>query len=146
MEGDTLREVLALSNSVKRTLSNDNKEYGVSGSQIRCLHVIQRVEIKGGCINQKELETIFNVQKSSMSELLGTMEEKELIERVPNKIDSRIKNVTLTEKGKRLSYLTYNNLADLEKKCSDSISKEDLEITRKTLNQMKLILEGGNDI
>lgn len=146
MEGDVLREVLALSNSLRRILSSINKEYGVSGAQIRCLHVIQRSEIDGGHINQKELETIFNVQKSSMSELLSSMEEKNLIVRIPSETDNRIKNVSLTEKGKRLSYLSYNDLANIERKCTRLISSEELEITKSTLNKMKYMLEeGGQD-
>lgn len=143
MEGDALREVLTLSNSIRRILSSINKEYGISGSQIRCLHVIQRAEIDGGHINQKELEVIFNVQKSSMSELLRSMEEKNLIVRIPSKTDNRIKNVSLTEKGKRLSYLSYNDLANLERQCTTLITNDELEITKSTLNKMKLILEEG---
>lgn len=143
MEGDALREVLTLSNSIRRILSSINKEYDISGSQIRCLHVIQRAEIDGGHINQKELEVIFNVQKSSMSELLRSMEEKNLIVRIPSKTDNRIKNVSLTEKGKRLSYLSYNDLANLERQCTTLITNDELEITKSTLNKMKLILEEG---
>ena len=143
MEGDALREVLTLSNSIRRILSSINKEYGISGSQIRCLHVIQRAEIDGGHINQKELEVIFNVQKSSMSELLRSMEEKNLIVRIPSKTDNRIKNVSLTEKRKRLSYLSYNDLANLERQCTTLITNDELEITKSTLNKMKLILEEG---
>lgn len=143
MEGGALREVLTLSNSIRRILSSINKEYGISGSQIRCLHVIQRAEIDGGHINQKELEVIFNVQKSSMSELLRSMEEKNLIVRIPSKTDNRIKNVSLTEKGKRLSYLSYNDLANLERQCTTLITNDELEITKSTLNKMKLILEEG---
>ena len=135
MEGDVFREVLALTNSVRRILSSINKEYGVSGAQIRCLHVIQRA-----------LETIFNVQKSSMSELLSSMEEKNLIVRIPSETDNRIKNVSLTEKGKRLSYLSYNDLANIERKCTRLISSGELEITKSTLNKMKYMLEeGGQD-
>lgn len=143
MEGDALREVLTLSNSIRRILNSINKEYGISGSQIRCLHVIQRAEIDGGHINQKELEVIFNVQKSSMSELLRSMEEKNLIVKIPSKTDNRIKNVSLTEKGKRLSYLSYNDLANLERQCTTLITNDELEITKSTLNKMKLILEEG---
>lgn len=143
MEGDALREVLTLSNSIRRILSSINKEYGISGSQIRCLHVIQRAEIDGGHINQKELEVIFNIQKSSMSELLRSMEEKNLIVRIPSKTDNRIKNVSLTEKRKRLSYLSYNDLANLERQCTTLITNDELEITKSTLNKMKLILEEG---
>ncbi len=73
----------------------------MSGAQVRCLHVIQRAEEKGENINQKELEIIFNIQKSSMSQLLATMEEKNLIVRVPSLSDSRIKNITLTKKEKK---------------------------------------------
>ncbi len=143
MDGDILREVLSFCNSIRRTLSNVNKQYGVSGSQIRCLHVIQRAEMKGEPINQKELENIFNVQKSSMSELLASMEEKNLITRIPSETDNRIKNVILTEKGKQLSYLSYNDLAILENVCKGDITSEEMEITLATLNKMKNKLEEG---
>lgn len=143
MDGDILREVLSFCNSIRRTLSNINKQYGVSGSQIRCLHVIQRAEMKGEPINQKELENIFNVQKSSMSELLASMEEKNLITRIPSQTDNRIKNVILTEKGKQLSYLSYNDLAILENGCKGDVTSTEMEITLATLNKMKNKLEEG---
>lgn len=145
MNGDLIRTILSISNSVKRELDSNNKERNLdmSGAQVRCLHVIQRAEEKGENINQKELEMIFNIQKSSMSQLLATMEEKNLIVRVPSLSDSRIKNITLTKKGKEISLITYNDIANIQAHSTKDLSDKDLEITLNTLAKIRNKIEGG---
>ena len=102
MDGDLIRSSICLVNSVKRILDKKNKGYGLSGSQIRCLHVIYRANIQSEEINQKDLESIFNLQKSSISGLLTSMEENGLIKRVTSKKDSRYKAIELTAKGNEI--------------------------------------------
>lgn len=143
MNGDLIRSAIKLSNSVKRILDQRNKEYGCSGALIRCLHEIYRANARGEEINQKDLEINFNLQKSSMSGLLKSMEEKDLIERINSKRDSRYKAIILTEKGKKISDLSYDEIKLIEEKYSSNISIKDIEISLTTLSQIIENIEGG---
>ena len=143
MDGDLIRSSICLVNSVKRILDKKNKGYGLSGSQIRCLHVIYRANIQSEEINQKDLESIFNLQKSSISGLLTSMEENGLIKRVTSKKDSRYKAIELTAKGNEISNLSYNDVSYVQSLASKGISKEEIEISIATLKKMLINLEGG---
>lgn len=143
MDGDLIRSSICLVNSVKRILDKKNKGYGLSGSQIRCLHVIYRANIQSEEINQKDLESIFNLQKSSISGLLTSMEENGLIKRVTSKKDSRYKAIELTVKGNEISNLSYNDVSYVQSLASKGISKEEIEISIATLKKMLINLEGG---
>lgn len=142
MDGDLIRSCICLVNSVKRILDSKNKGYGFSGSQIRCLHVIDRANADDKEINQKDLESIFNLQKSSISGLLTSMEEKGLIMRVTSSKDSRHKAIKLTDKGNELSKKTYNDVSWLQQEASKGIKEEDLIVSITTLRQMLINLEG----
>lgn len=142
MDGDLIRSCICLVNSVKRILDSKNKEYGFSGSQIRCLHVIYRANSENKEINQKDLESVFNLQKSSISGLLTSMEEKGLIVRIPSSKDSRHKAIELTDKGKEFNKITYYDVSCLQKEASKGIKEEDLLISIATLRQMLINLEG----
>lgn len=145
MNGDLIRSAIKLSNSVKRILDQRNKEYECSGAQIRCLHEIYRANARGEEINQKDLEINFNLQKSSMSGLLKSMEEKNLIERINSKRDSRYKAIILTEKGKKISDLSYDEIKLIEEKYSSNICIEDIELSLMTLSRIIENIEGGKN-
>ena len=54
--------------------------------------------IKNEHTYQKDLEKVFNVRRSSMSEILTTMENNKLIERIPSNDDARLKEIKILEK------------------------------------------------
>ena len=59
------------------------------------------VENEGKEIYQKNLEERFNVSKATISEVLQTMENNKLIERIQNSQDARLKQIILTETSRK---------------------------------------------
>ncbi|MBP2172609.1 MarR family winged helix-turn-helix transcriptional regulator [Methanococcus voltae] len=74
------------------------KELGVTGSQFNVLEVLW---YKDG-ITQSEIQRYLGIKASSVSNLIDHLEKKELIERVFDENDSRVKLIYLTKKGLEL--------------------------------------------
>lgn len=128
--------IFILSNYFKRYLNDKAKAIGLSDAQCRFLYIICKNEKKGVPVTQKLLESCYNNQKSSVSELLKTMENNGLIERITCNKDSRIKYVKCTDKGKEMYAIAKNNYACLLNKLLDGINKEDLVIFKKIALKM----------
>lgn len=88
-------------------------------------------------VYQKDLEQEFDLRKPTISGILKTMEKNGVIERVEAKQDSRIKQIILTEKGKKIctEYMErINKMDDLIKK---DISDEEQKIFFKVMDQIR---------
>lgn len=90
----------------------------------------------GGNITQKELEQHFNVRKPTISRILQLMEKNGLITRESLETDARAKRIFLTDKAKEVHETRHNEMMALEQKAIENISKEDLNVFCKTIDQM----------
>lgn len=88
-------------------------------------------------INQKDLESILNIRRATISGVLQNMEKKNLIKRVTNREDIRTKKIILNEKTKEIFEKKRKTIEHTEKKLIKNISEEDLETFLKVLNIMK---------
>lgn len=100
-------------------------------------------------INQKDLESILNIRRATISGVLQNMEKNELIKRITNKEDIRTKKIILNEKTKEIFERKQKIIKKTEKEIIKNISQEDLETFIKVLNIMKENIkkeEGKNTI
>lgn len=99
------------------------------------------VENDGKEIYQKTLEERFKVSKATISEVIQTMENNKLIERVPTKKDARLKQIILTDISRQRvneidkCFKTLNN--ELEKGLSEKEKEQFLVTLRKMKNNIK---------
>lgn len=99
------------------------------------------VENDGKEIYQKNLEERFKVSKATISEVIQTMENNKLIERVPTKKDARLKQIILTDISRQRvnemdkCFKTLNN--ELEKGLSEKEKEQFLVTLRKMKNNIK---------
>lgn len=118
----------------------------------RCIITPTQVKIvsylecnKKNTIYQKDIEVYLKSKKSTVSGILDTMEKNNLIKRVNDPKDLRLKQIVLTDYAKdkinniKLKLEKINN--DLEK----NISKEDLEVFFKVTNQIKNNINNKED-
>lgn len=75
---------------------------------------------------QKILEKRFSVRSSTMTSIIAALENDGFICREKSNVDSRIKKITLTEKGIEEGLKMDKQTHDLEKKVSENLSKEDV--------------------
>ncbi len=89
-------------------------------------------------IYQKELEDNLNIGKSTLSEILHTMEKDGLVERVSS---GRCKKIVMTEKSAQIDKIITRQIEETEEKLKSGISEEDVEqficTIRKMIENMK---------
>lgn len=137
---NVLYEIKSLEKDIVRTFLN-NKDIDIpenifpSPTQFQIIECI--LESKDQEINQKELESILNLRRATISGVLQTMEKSGLIKRVTNENDIRTKKIILNEKTKEIFERKRKTIENTEKKIIKNISEEDLETFLKVLNIMK---------
>lgn len=137
---NVLYEIKSLEKEIVRTFIN-NKDITIpenifpSPTQFQIIECI--IENKNQEINQKDLESILNIRRATISGVLQTMEKKNLIKRVTNREDVRTKKIILNEKTKEIFEKKRKTIEHTEKELIKNISEEDLETFLKVLNIMK---------
>lgn len=90
---------------------------------------------------QKDLESVFDLKRSSISLMLNNMEKNGLIERMIVKEDGRLKKIVLTEKSIKI-YEKISDAIDLiENKLSENITEEEVKVFQNVLNKIRNSLE-----
>lgn len=90
---------------------------------------------------QKDLESVFDLKRSSISLMLNNMEKSGLIERMLVKEDGRLKKIVLTDKSIKI-YEKISDAIDLiENKLSENITEEEVKVFQNVLNKIRNSLE-----
>lgn len=90
---------------------------------------------------QKDLESVFDLKRSSISLMLNNMEKNGLIERMLVREDGRLKKIVLTEKSIKI-YEKISDAIDLiENKLSENITEEEVKVFQNVLNKIRNSLE-----
>ncbi|MBR1536391.1 MAG: MarR family transcriptional regulator [Treponema sp.] len=124
----------AVSNKLKRKFASLKIGDELSSAQGKILHFILTPREKEIC--QKDIEETFGLRAPSATEILKQLEEKNLIERLPSKEDSR-KKIIIPQKS-ALSYRSQveSDLINLEKQVTNGITSEELKAFHSTLEKI----------
>ena len=76
----------------------DSKNNLPTPAQMQILHYI--CNHQGQKIYQRDIAIALGLRRATLSEILKTMEKNELISRIPDKTDTRIKEIILSEKAR----------------------------------------------
>lgn len=79
-------------------------------------------------IFQRDIEEVFSVRRSTVSNIIQLMEKKGLIKREYVNSDARLKKIVLTEKSLKLHKMINKYMTEQEEKIRKDISDEELEI------------------
>lgn len=88
-------------------------------------------------VYQKDFEEILNLRRATVSGVLQTMEKNNLIVRVVDNEDTRLKKVLLTGKTKEIFENNNKKIQELDKIIIKNISKEDLKNFMKVIELME---------
>lgn len=91
---------------------------------------------------QKDLEAVFEMRRSTASEILKLMEKNGLIIRTSMESDARLKKIVLTDKAKEISSNIEREFANTEAKIVEGISDEEMASFSATLNKIKANMLG----
>jgi len=95
--------------------------------------------------SQKELGEITLKDKTSITRLVDILEKKNLVVRVEDQIDHRIKRVILTNAGKQLFFDVLPIMEKTREEVRKDISDQDIETFKKVLSSIIVNLEGEKD-
>ena len=135
--GRNIREVL---NMFRRNIEYAANESGITVVQGRLLHYIN-VTGKNKEVYQKDIETEFNIRRSSASEMLQKLENKGLIVRLADPKDKRVKKIILTNRGEKLENTVFSQVCNYEKELVKDIPEENIDIFLEVLDSIKNNLE-----
>lgn len=134
--GKELKELL---NLLKRNMEKNTKIKDISPGQVRILNYIIVNSDKN--IIQRDIEEEFNIRRSSATELIQKLEKKELLYRVEDENDKRIKILKVTEKGIELESNIYKYICICEQKISQGLTEDEINFFFSITEKMKRNLE-----
>ncbi len=85
--------------------------------------------------NQKDIETNFGIKRSSVTSILQNMEKNDLIIRVSDENDARVKKVKLTPRGSILSGELKDYITNLEKVIVKDMSQVEKDLFKNLLKR-----------
>lgn len=128
MENYFCMSLRVMSNFVKKYISEKIVVLGLTSFQCGVLNYIKQNTKDDSVVFQKNLEDFFVTSKSSMSDLLWSLENKGLIIRTSlENGDSRKKEIKLTDEGIRISDLTDKFLDEVEEFFLSTLENEEKE-------------------
>ena len=111
-----------IDNQLKRKMDKEmNENYNLTKTQSLVLSYINSNKE----IYQKDIEKRFSIRRSTATEILNLMEKRNLIKRIPSKIDKRLNNIEITEEGIKLEKVGKEKIKELEKHMTKSLTKEE---------------------
>ncbi|WP_119325497.1 MarR family winged helix-turn-helix transcriptional regulator [Companilactobacillus musae] len=98
MASDVAHLIKVASNEISRGINTFAGKYGLTGTQVQIIYYLSNCSKETVC--QKNIESEFNIRRSTATNILKTMEKNDLIIRRPIKNDSRLKRIVLSDKSK----------------------------------------------
>lgn len=88
-------------------------------------------------IFQRDLESDFNIRRSTVSGILQNLERKGLIRKQSVNQDARLKKITLTEDAVSIHQEMFQRVAEMEETLTENITKEEWIVFYKVLEKIK---------
>ena len=98
---------------------------------------------KNDGISQKDIAEYCGKDKTSVTKIIDTLEKKNLVVRVTDQLDHRVKRVVLSQKGRELFISALPVMAQTRDELRSGISDKEIEALKSILNK---IYKNLNDI
>ena len=98
---------------------------------------------KNDGISQKDIAEYCGKDKTSVTKIIDTLEKKNLVVRVTDQLDHRVKRVVLSQKGRELFLIALPVMAQTRDELRSGISDKEIEALKSILNK---IYKNLNDI
>ena len=122
----------------KRFLQNTHKiGLDISLDQWMVLGPIWK--LNGAC--QKDLAEFCLKDKTSITRIVSTLEKKNLVVRIPDQLDHRMRRVVLTNQGKQLFFDVLPVMEKTRKEVAKDIPNKDIQIFKDVLMRITINLE-----
>ncbi len=142
-EINLMYEMRKIFNTIKRYANNradklhDNDLTNTQGMILGYL-----VENQDRDIFQRDIEAEFDIRRSTVTNIIKSIESKGYITRESVKDDARLKKIVLTDKTIEISKKFYGVIDSMDKIIKKDISEEEFDMFFKVLNKINKNLEG----
>lgn len=146
MKGVLSAEIRRTANLIKRRLcaaASDGAAEQLTGEQGMLLGWI--IMHSDRDVFQRDIESAFNIRRSTATVLLQSMETKEIICRVPVEYDARLKKIEVTEKGMAYAIHAKERIDSMERQLQNDITAEEKETFLHVLRKINQNLGGGEN-
>lgn len=118
--------VKMLSNLIKREVGRMIMEAWDDEATVNHCHIIGYLYCnRNRDVFQRELETEFNIRRSTVTQTVQLMEKNGILERIPAENDARQKKLLLTAKGMEMQKKGMQCISDFESRLMEGISAEE---------------------
>lgn len=131
-----------ISNRLRRRSKKAQEILGITGAKGNILDYIL-VESEKRNVYQKEIEKEFGLRPSTATEVLKDLEKRQLIVRIADDKDGRLKRIVFTERAEEIRSLLRKNIEQSEAVLLRGISQKDQEHFMRIAKQMLQNLEQG---
>lgn len=90
---------------------------------------------------QKDIESVFSISRSTVTNILKLMEKKEYIKRVSVDSDARLKKIILTDKGKEINVLLKQAIIDNENRFNSILTQDEKDTFLSLIRKLRSGLE-----
>ncbi len=125
-----------ISNQLKRKIEEEIKqESSLTKTQgmVLCFLFNHEKEI----IYQKDIEEKFSIRRSTATEILNLMEQRNYIKRIPSTKDKRANIIIITEAGKKEERLARKKINQLENQIISSLTEKEQITLQKLLTKVE---------
>ena len=128
--------ILDTAHQLKVTLDASFEDAALNGLQARILCFIEKKDMPGKCVYQRDIESEFKIRRSSVSSVLDTMEKNGYVIRQQTQQDARLKQLVLTEKAKEMSQQHKESIDRFEENLVKNMSVQETETLKYLLNKV----------
>lgn len=136
-------EIKALSNLIKREVDKSalhNDVVGLTGMQSWIIGYLKMHQDTKD-VFQKDLESEFNIRRSTATGILKLMEKNGLITREPVSYDARLKKIVMTPKAKEICLKIKHEIMHIEDKLADGLTQEQIDTFFAIVDKLKKNIE-----
>ena len=127
----------SLGRLVKRIADQNHRTIGLTSSQLSTLILL----VRDGSANQKKIEEELNLTRASVSEMMDNLEKLGLVMREKDSSDARVRNIVITDEGKKKLEEARAFSASIETSLQSVISEEERTSFITICNKLKNVLE-----
>ena len=133
---DLLLAFVKLNSLIHKEFCTLNSELGFSPIQCKFLLVFQREISKNGELTLSQVEKNNKAPKSTLSELLTSMENEGLIVKTKSKIDKRVNKIEITEKGEEVLKKIEHNHDIIKERLEKVLTKEEIKLSKEVIEKL----------
>lgn len=133
-------ELKRINNQIKRKIDADPvfiEQNKTTGSRGYVIGFINRKNSAGEEVYERDIEKEFGIRRSTATQMLNSMEENGLIERVSESSDKRLKRIVLTKKAKECHNIVCAKLDKIDEELTGLLTQEEFSQLKNILEKLK---------